>query len=296
LRRRRKRGARSDFAARSLRRSRRNRVGQAIEAVCVAPSPPPSRTMRVVNRLYPLLSLVLLAAACGGLPWGGSPGVTWTRNDEAAGVRFIETVTGGASASDTLPLVVAIHGFSGKPNDFLTLATLSSLTARARVVAPYGLAPAGDGFAWFDGSDGRQLPENMRRAADSLAAMIDALVKSRPTAGKPIVTGFSQGGMMSYALAVLHPDLVRAAFPASGYLPPPLCPSAWPAGKEMPRLHAFHGAADGAIPIARDRATVQQLAALGLHVELTVYPGEGHVVSTRMKRDLRQALAQELGP
>jgi phospholipase/carboxylesterase len=253
-------------------------------------------TMAVVIRRSFLLALALLAAGCDmHAPWGGAPALVSARTGEAAGIRFVEIVTGGANASDTLPLVIAIHGFGGSPSHFLVRAELPSLAARARVVAPYGLQPVGKGFAWFTGDDDSKLAEDMRRVADQLSAMIAEVARTRPTAGKPIVTGFSQGGMLSYALAVLHPEVVRAAFPASGLLLEALRPSAWPAGKEMPRLHAFHGTADEMVPIDGDRATVRQLVAIGVPVELTEYRGEGHTLSSEMKRDLLGAITRELG-
>jgi phospholipase/carboxylesterase len=250
-----------------------------------------------MSRLAALLALLLLAAGCDRhAPSGGAPALASAPGDEAAGVRFVEIVTGGASASDTLPLIVAIHGFGGSPEHFLRRAELGSLGARARIVAPFGLTPVDMGFAWFAGEGTDHLAEDMRAVADRLAAMITELVKRRPTTGRPVVTGFSQGGMLSYALAVLHPEVVRAAFPASGLLPEGLLPSAWPAGKEMPRVHAFHGTADDRVPIDGDRATSRRLVDLGLPAELTEYPGEGHTVSSEMKRDILRALAKEVGP
>ena len=144
-------------------------------------------------------------------------------------MRFVEILTGGASPSDSLPLVVGIHGLGGRPENFGRV--LSSLTTRARLVLPYGLEPYGEGFAWFlPWRDDAELAAGTTRAANRLAAMIDELVQRRPTAGKPIVTGFSEGGILSFALAVLHPESVRATFPVSGLLAPSLWPSQWPPG------------------------------------------------------------------
>ncbi len=246
-------------------------------------------------RLPALLALSLLAAGCDRQArWTDPPALASARTDEAAGIRFVEIVTGGASASDKLPLVVAIHGFGGAPTHFLARADLASITARARIVAPYGTTPVGRGFAWFTGEGDAHLAEDMRATADRLAAMIAEVVKTRPTDGKALVVGFSQGGMLSYALAVLHPEVVRAAFPVSGLLPESLRPSAWPPDKDKPRLFAFHGAADEMVGIDGDRATVRRLVEVGLPVQLTEYPGEAHTVSSDMRRDLQKAIAQEL--
>jgi phospholipase/carboxylesterase len=212
---------------------------------------------------------------------------------EAAGIRFLERLTGGADAAEPLPLVVGIHGFGGRPERFGR--ALAALQVKARVILPYGTEVHGGGFAWFDGwNDDAQVADGSRRAADRLLAMIAELSRRHPTVGKPIVTGFSQGGILSYTIAVLHPDAVRAAFPAGGFLPPPLLPTAWPAGQPTPLLHAFHGAADERVPIDADRATVRGLDAVGLHVELTEYPGVEHVLAGDMERDLVRAIEAAL--
>ena len=46
--------------------------------------------------------------------------------------------------------------------------------------------------------------------------------------GKVVVTGFSQGGMLSYALALHHPELIEYALPISGMLPEVLWPTTPP--------------------------------------------------------------------
>ena len=41
---------------------------------------------------------------------------------------------------------------------------------------------------------------------------------------RPIVTGFSQGGILSFAMAARHPNEVRYAFPVAGSCPGPILP------------------------------------------------------------------------
>jgi phospholipase/carboxylesterase len=213
---------------------------------------------------------------------------------EAAGVRFLERMTAGAAAGDKAPLIVAIHGFGDRPESFVRL--FDGFPVPARLIVPYG-EPYGEGFSWFPiGArlDPDALAAGITQAAHRLAPMISALVEARPTAGKPIVTGFSQGGMLSFALAVLHPEVVGEAFPVSGVLPSPLWPSSWPMGKASPPIQAFHGDADSRVPVADDRQGVDKLRALGMPVLLHEYPGVGHTVSAEMRRDLHAALADAL--
>ena len=203
----------------------------------------------------------------------------------AAGIRFIERITGGAGTSDPLPLIVAIHGRGGRPEKIGRL--FDSFEGRARVVLPYGFETSGEGYAWFSHwGDDPAFADETRSAADRVAAMIAEIARLRPTVGKPIVTGFSQGGILSFTLAVLHPELVRAAFPAGGFLAPALYPSVWPKGLAMSRLHAFHGTDDETVPVTKARATVQRLKEIGVPAELTEYPGVRHQISKEMRHDM----------
>jgi phospholipase/carboxylesterase len=165
------------------------------------------------------------------------------------------------------------------------------------VVLPYGTESAGDGFAWFaHWSDDPAFADETRSAADRVAAMIAEIARLRPTVGKPIVTGFSQGGILSFTLAVLHPELVRAAFPAGGFLAPALYPSVWPKGLAMSRLHAFHGTDDETVPVTKARATVQRLKEVGVPAELTEYPGVRHQISNEMRHDMMLDIEAAIRP
>ena len=53
--------------------------------------------------------------------------------------------------------------------------------------------------------------EEVRFAADQLAAFTQIMMARYPTTGRPIVTGVSQGGSMAYALAAYHPEAFIAA-------------------------------------------------------------------------------------
>ena len=42
---------------------------------------------------------------------------------------------------------------------------------------------------------------------------------TRPTEGRALVAGFSQGGMLTFGLALHHPDLFDGAYPIAGWFP-----------------------------------------------------------------------------
>ncbi|WP_437803752.1 alpha/beta hydrolase [Sorangium sp. So ce693] len=249
--------------------------------------------------LASLASLVLLAACerRAAPPGGGAAGTEQqapppapaaSATAPAAAVEYLEEVTGGADRNEALPLVIAIHGLGDRPESFAGL--LSGADFKVRLVVPRGLAPYGGGYSWFPlqqalASD--DVGQGILRAAAALAAAIERVAAERPTRGKAIVTGFSQGGALTFALALHHPRVVGAAFPMGGWVPPAVLPGA---GAAAPALVALHGEDDRRVPIGPTRDAIAALDARGLRARLASYPGVGHTVSGEMRRDLLQLI------
>jgi phospholipase/carboxylesterase len=209
----------------------------------------------------------------------GEPGST-TRG-EIEGVHYLEHMTGGARPDERVPMIVALHPMGGDPADFLPL--LRRYRRRARLILPYG-HPSGGMYIWYDFGRDDVAGTRVTREADRIAGALTALVAARPTIGKPLVTGFSQGGIMTFALAVTHPEALAAAFPISGLLPPSLYPSAAlssqpPRPATLPPVAAFHGASDLAVPTQGARASIAELQRAGYTAELREYAGVEHDIS-----------------
>ncbi len=205
----------------------------------------------------------------------GSP--TW---GEIAGLRYLEHMTGGARPDERVPMIVVLHPMGGDPADLLQL--LRRYRRRARLILPYG-HPSGGLYIWYDSVREDVAASLVTREADRLATALAALIDARPTIGKPLVTGFSQGGIMTFALAVTHPEALAAAFPISGLLPLSLYPSAAlssrPRPATLPPVAAFHGASDLAVPIRSARASIAELRRAGYTAELREYAGVEHDTS-----------------
>lgn len=206
----------------------------------------------------------------------------------AGKLHYVELLLGDAKPDDRLPMVVAVHGLGDDPRNFGHL--FDSFTEPVRLILPQGIdAREGGGWSWFPlrarDPDVAELSAGIASAADTLADSIRALASARNTAGKPILTGFSQGGMLSFAVAVRHPETIALALPVGGWLPPPLVPTTRaPAG--APRIVAFHGTADGAVRFEPTQEAVAALEAHGWDVTLVAYDGVGHVITPELHRDL----------
>lgn len=228
-----------------------------------------------------VLFLLLLATACRAAPAPDAPPL-----------ELVERVTAGADAGQPLPLIIAIHGLGDDPANFIRL--FDELPFPARVVAPRAPTPHGRGASWFPV---RRLPppaedpamtEGIRASTERLAALARWLTRHRPTRGRPIVTGFSQGGILSFALAAKHPEAIAAAIPIAGALPASLLPT-----RSVPvPVTALHGSDDPVIRLDWAEATLTGFPG----AELRRYPGVPHRITPAMRRDLFDLLRKAAAP
>lgn len=212
----------------------------------------------------------------------------------AAGLRYLEIIRGGASRNDKLPLLLVIHGLGDKPNyDWLHAVDVDK-SVKVRMILPQAPAPHGNGFSWFPhraGSlDQAALARGLSAAAERVSRLIEVLQKTRRTRGRAVVSGFSQGGMLSWAVAFSRPDLVEAAVPISGMLPVPLWPERPHDATWFPKVHALHGRADVVVRFEVDQQLVDRAKELGYPVELTAFDATGHTITPAMSALVRSTL------
>ena len=112
------------------------------------------------------------------------------------------------------------------------------------------------------------------RAARDMSGAVDFLADHAATTGDGIgVMGFCMGGLLTFVLAALRPDKVKAAVPFYGF----------PQGDDQPDYSAITAPIQGHMaehddffPPAAAKALEAALHALGKDATLTVYPGSGH--------------------
>lgn len=236
---------------------------------------PPRRSVRLRQLA---VGLLWLAAACG-------------RDVAAAGAPKLDSVERvfGAQAAARLPLVIALHGLGDSPEGILEL--FSGFPGPVRVVAPRAPDAHAVGTSWYPIDDRKRAAGVASERAALLARWIDHVRAARPTRGRPIVTGFSQGGVLSFCLAAYHPERLGAAIPIAGLLPDPTR-----AVRKAPtlRVTALHGEADPRIPFAQGLAAVERLKRAGTPATMIPYPGVGHTLSDAMVARFHELLGQEV--
>jgi phospholipase/carboxylesterase len=201
-----------------------------------------------------------------------------------------------AGVGETAATIVALHHMgSGAGRLREVLEPLLDGLPAVRLVLPQADRPLGNGYSWFP----QEYYSDPQVQAEELAQVVDGLADRLKAYAPFIVTGMSQGGDLSLAFALRHPDLVVAALPMLGMLPDEMLPAG---AAEVPPLHLFHGEADPEVPIGRARRTAQALVELGAPVTLHTYPGVVHDIPEALLLDWRSDLATllkahgELGP
>jgi carboxymethylenebutenolidase len=112
------------------------------------------------------------------------------------------------------------------------------------------------------------------RAGRDMSGAVDFLLHHDATTGDGIgVMGFCMGGLLTFVLAALRPDAIKAAVPFYGF----------PQGDSQPDYSQITAAIQGHMaeqdsffPPEAAKALEQHLRDLGKDATLTVYPGSGH--------------------
>ncbi len=213
-------------------------------------------------------------------------------------VQFVEILTGTAEPTDELPMIVMIHGLGGRPEDLKGI-FVPAFQMPARIILPQGLESYGGGFSWFPISRpieaaSPEMVDGLARSADAIAALIERLSQQRRTRGKAIVSGFSQGGMLSFTIALRHPKVARLAIPVSGWLPPALMPEGQDRIEGLPPIRALHGDLDPLVKFEPTRVAVEALVARGADAQLIPFEGVGHAFTRTMQVEYFNLLRESL--
>lgn len=193
------------------------------------------------------------------------------------------------------PLILLLHGYGSNEEDLFSFA--SELPDNYYIVsarAPYPLPPYGN--AWyaidFDAnmnkfSDDEQAIESR----DLIVSFIDELLQKYPIDSDDInLIGFSQGAILSYAIALSYPDKINKVVALSGYFNQNIIKEGFE-NNDFSNLKFFvsHGIVDQVIPIDWARKNPEILNALKVSNVYHEY-NVGHGVDPKNFYDFKEFL------
>lgn len=193
------------------------------------------------------------------------------------------------------PLLLLLHGYGSNEQDLFSFA--SELPDEYYVIsarAPYDLQYGS--YAWyainFDADEKKFSDhEQAKTSRDLIAGFIDELIQNYAIDSQNVtLLGFSQGTILSYAVALSYPEKVQQVIALSGYLNTEIIANDY-TGNNFSNLKMFisHGTADQVIPVDWARKAPAFLENLGIKTAYKEYP-IGHGVSPQNFYDLKNWL------
>lgn len=204
-----------------------------------------------------------------------------------------------SSLTQNAPLLIMMHGYGSDENDLFSFSSeLPEELFIISVRAPYPMQPYGN--AWyainFDENQGKWSDnEQAKQSRDLIAKFIDEAKDAYPV-NKNNVTllGFSQGTILSYAVALTYPEKVKNVIALSGYVNKDIL-SEGINKKDYSNLDFYcsHGSVDQVIPIAWARQTEPFLTSLKIKHKYSEFP-VGHGVAPQNFYELKNWLSTRI--
>jgi len=197
------------------------------------------------------------------------------------------------------PLLIMLHGYGSDENDLFSFA--SELPKELFIVsakAPYALQPYGN--AWyainFDADKGKWNDNEQAKASrEVLAKFIDEVCETYPVDTKNVtLLGFSQGTILSYAVALSYPEKVKNIVALSGYINKDILPENLNQDdyKNLD-FYCSHGSVDQVIPVNWARQTTPFLESLNIKHTYSEFP-VGHGVAPQNFFELKDWLEERI--
>jgi phospholipase/carboxylesterase len=188
------------------------------------------------------------------------------------------------------PLLILLHGYGADERDLLPVA--NDVDPRFLIVLPRApLRMRAGQYAWFWNGDSPELETSRQAVVD----FIDRIVADTRTDPKRVyLAGFSQGGMMTLAVALQNPEKIAGGIVLSGRLFEDVT-----SGRASPdRLRGFplliiHGSADGTVPIRHGREARDMAQRFEMRVEYQEL-STGHTIDSTTTAIVNDWLRQRL--
>ncbi len=197
--------------------------------------------------------------------------------------------------SGNSPVLIMLHGYGSDENDLFSFAgELPEELFIISVKAPYPMQPYGN--AWYaihwDNNNGK-FSDDLQAitSRETIRDFIDEVIKNYPVDPDNInLLGFSQGSILSYAVALSYPEKIKNVVALSGYINQGILKDDLES-KDLSNLDFYcsHGSVDQVIPVDWARKTKPYLDNLGVKNSYSEFP-VGHGVAPQNFYELREWL------
>ncbi len=211
----------------------------------------------------------------------------------------LEHIIRKSTLTENAPLLIMMHGYGSDENDLFSFAQeLPEELFIISVKAPYPMQPFGN--AWyainFDAEKGKWNDnEQAKESRDLIAQFIDEAVEAYPVNKTNVnLLGFSQGSILSYAVALTYPEKVKNIVALSGYVNHDILPKDLKtADYSHLDFYCSHGSVDQVIPVDWARQTPTFLKSLKIKHQYSEFP-VGHGVAPQNFYEFKAWLAERI--
>lgn len=208
-------------------------------------------------------------------------------------------ITRPSSLKENAPTLIMLHGYGSDENDLFSFA--SELPKELFIIsirAPYPMHPFGN--AWyainFDADQNKWSDDEQAKSSrDKIAQFIDEAIDHYPIDKNNVnLLGFSQGTILSYAVALSYPEKINNVIALSGYINLDIITDGFEK-KDLSKLNFYcsHGSLDQVIPIEWARRTPEILKHLKVKHVYEEFP-VGHGVSPQNFYAFKDWLANKI--
>lgn len=196
------------------------------------------------------------------------------------------------NTSGKAPVIIMLHGFGSDENDLFSFASeLPEKYAIISLKAPIKLEPYGNAWynIYFDNDQGKFSDDVQAISSRELVAKcIDSVVeKYNVDENNVTLLGFSQGTILSFAVALSYPEKVKNVIGLSGYINEEILKEGYK-DNDFSHLNVYssHGSVDQVIPVQWARKTEPFLKNLNINCAYSEYP-VGHGVAPQNFHDFK---------
>ncbi len=196
------------------------------------------------------------------------------------------------------PAIIMLHGFGSDENDLFSFAgELPSEYAIISLKAPIRMQPYGNAWynIFFDDSQGKFSDDEQAISSRELVSKcIDGIVEKYEVDKDNItLLGFSQGTILSFAVALSYPEKVKNVIGLSGYINREILKDGYENNDfSKLRVYTSHGSVDQVIPVQWARLTKPFLENLNIECTYSEFP-VGHGVAPQNFYELKDWLSKQ---
>lgn len=198
------------------------------------------------------------------------------------------------------PLLIMLHGYGSNEEDLFAFAEeLPDELFIISVRAPYPMPPYGNAWYaihWQGSTNGKFSDDNQAVISrEKIVQFLDEVIEKYPVdADNVTLVGFSQGCILSFAVALSYPEKINNVIGLSGYINKDIIKEGYQKRNYSNlSVYSSHGTADQVIPVAWARMTKPLLDSLKIENTYSEFP-VGHGVAPQNFRELKKWLEDHL--